>query len=98
MPKFDLKYLLLRFRIKEANIWEVLDNLNGLELKIEGVSYGKIIDVGVTSGEFDIQALVGVKNPDIARYLPDIMQLAIPEKIRGNIEFSDNVFWYSPKR
>lgn len=97
MPKFDLKYLLLRFKIKELNIWETLENLVNLEIKLDNVVYGKIVDVGVTSGEFDIQALVKVSNSDIARYLPDVIQTAIPENIRKGIEFSNNVFWYSSK-
>lgn len=48
--------------------------------------------------EFDVQALVEVKNPEIVRYLPNIMQYVIPEDIRKFIEFSNNVFWYSAEQ
>jgi len=98
MPEFDLKFLLMRFKIKEANVWDFLRGLKDLELKLDDIIYGKVVEVGITSGEFDVQVLVEVKNPEIARYLPDIMQYGIPENIRKFIEFSNNVFWYSAKQ
>jgi hypothetical protein len=46
-------------------VWDFLHGLEGLELKLDGIVYGKVVEAGITSGEFDVQALVEVKNPKI---------------------------------
>ena len=96
MHNFDLKYILLRFKIKAINVVEVFKKLEGLEIVFDGTKYGKIINVGITSGEFDIQAIIEVINPEISRYLPDIIQNSLPKKVKEIIDYSNNVFWYKP--
>lgn len=96
MPKFDLRYVLLRFKIKAKDVVGVLKKLEGLEIVFDGKKYGKVVNAGITSGEFDIQVLIEVKNPEIARYLPDIVQSSLPKEVKEAVDYSNNVFWYKP--
>lgn len=98
MPKFDLKYMLLRFKIKASDVVGVLKKLEGLEIVLDGKKYGKVVNAGITSGEFDVQVLIEVSNPEIARYLPDVIQNALPKEVIASIDYSNNVFWYKPAK